>query len=305
MRTPFLTIFSAPKPFTKPHIRMIQRNAIQSWLHLGYPVKVILVGDEEGVHETASEFGVAVISNVARNQEGTPLVSSIFGLAHEASSSTYLAYVNGDILLMPDFLEAVERVANCFKPDHSFLMVGQRWDLQVGKTMEFPGGWEKLFLNEVKEHGKIHPPAGSDYFVFPRTAFSQIPDFSIGRAGWDNWMIFHARQQGWPVIDCTASIKVVHQNHDYSHLPGNQPHYDLQESQKNLEIAGGLAYMYMVLDANYQLVNGHIRPRKIDLLHLIRNMERCVIPQDGNLRSHRGALARRIRKLRRRLSHEL
>ena len=32
-----------------------------------------------------------------------------------------------------------------------------------------------------------------------------MPDFAIGRAGWDNWMIYHARQQGWPVIDGTPS----------------------------------------------------------------------------------------------------
>ena len=38
----FLTIFSAPKKFTDPHIDIIQRNAIQSWQHLGPDVEVIL-----------------------------------------------------------------------------------------------------------------------------------------------------------------------------------------------------------------------------------------------------------------------
>ena len=31
----FLTIFTAPKPFTDPHINLIQRNALRSWLALG------------------------------------------------------------------------------------------------------------------------------------------------------------------------------------------------------------------------------------------------------------------------------
>ena len=41
---PFLTIFTAPKPFTDPRIDIIQRNAIRSWLSLGEDVGVILVG---------------------------------------------------------------------------------------------------------------------------------------------------------------------------------------------------------------------------------------------------------------------
>jgi hypothetical protein len=46
----FLTIFTSPKPFTKnPHINLIQRNAIQSWLHLGPEVEVFMMGDEAGM----------------------------------------------------------------------------------------------------------------------------------------------------------------------------------------------------------------------------------------------------------------
>ena len=38
-----ITLFSAPKPFTNPHIAMIQRNAIRSWTLLP-DVEVILLG---------------------------------------------------------------------------------------------------------------------------------------------------------------------------------------------------------------------------------------------------------------------
>jgi len=38
-----LAIFTAPKPFTNPHIRIIQRNAIRSWQALGDEVEVWLV----------------------------------------------------------------------------------------------------------------------------------------------------------------------------------------------------------------------------------------------------------------------
>ena len=49
---PLITLFSAPKPFTNPHIAMIQRNAIKSWTLLP-DVEVILLGEEEGLAEAA------------------------------------------------------------------------------------------------------------------------------------------------------------------------------------------------------------------------------------------------------------
>jgi hypothetical protein len=43
MTEPLVTFFTAPKPFTNPHINIIQRNAIQSWIRLGDKVQVLLL----------------------------------------------------------------------------------------------------------------------------------------------------------------------------------------------------------------------------------------------------------------------
>lgn len=300
----FLTVFSAPKPFVNPHITTIQRNALNSWLHLGPDVEVFLVGDEPGMSEVAIETGAPILANVKRNESGTPLVSSIFDLARQASSSPFMAYVNGDILLLPDILQAAQDIAAAMN-GQNFLLIGQRWDLDVTELLDFSPGWEARLRDRVRSEGKLHPPAGSDYFVFPRAAFGNMPDFAIGRAGWDNWMIYDALQRGWPVIDGTPSLMIIHQSHDYSHLPGGKPHYDLAESQHNMQIGGGLKHMYMVLDSNRQLVNGNIRPARWTWLRLIRSVERRLMPQSGELRGVRGELTRRLRKLRRKLGKEL
>ncbi len=102
---PLITFFSAPKPFTNPHIAMIQRNAIKSWTLLP-DVEVILLGEEEGLAEAARELGVKHIPNVARNESGTPLISSMFQLARENANSELLCIINADMILMPDFIEA-------------------------------------------------------------------------------------------------------------------------------------------------------------------------------------------------------
>ena len=96
-----ITLFSAPKPFTDPHIALIQRNALHSWTLLP-DVEIILLGDEEGLSQAAKEFGVKHIPNVKCNDNGTPLISSMFEMARQNSHSELLCIINADMILMSD-----------------------------------------------------------------------------------------------------------------------------------------------------------------------------------------------------------
>jgi len=252
-----ITLFTAPKPFTNPHIALIQRNALRSWQALGSEVEVVLIGQEEGLAEAAAEFGFAHQPAVARNALGTPLVSAIFELGRNYSNSPLLAYVNADIILFPEFLQAARAVSSVCE---RFLIVGQRWDLEVTQELSFAPGWESALRERLHREGKRHLRAGSDYFIFPRSCFEHIPDFSIGRAGWDNWMIYEARRQGWLVVDATPDVDIIHQNHDYSHLPNGQPHYRLPETGENIRLAGGRRVLFNLDDATHQLLHEQLVP---------------------------------------------
>lgn len=265
-----ITLFSAPKPFTNPHIATIQRNAIRSWLALGDAVEVLLLGDEEGLSQNAAELGVRLIHEVKRNAQGTPLVSSLFELARKNSSAPLLAYVNADILLMPDFVAGARALQATGKP---FLGVGQRWDLDVTSAIDFNAPWVDELRGAIRQNGALHPPAGSDYFLYPRDCFTAMPAFAIGRAGWDNWMIYWARREGWQVVDATADIQIVHQNHDYSHLPGGQPHYRLPETGVNVRLGGGRRTIFTLADVNYTLMDGKIQAVPLQGRKLWREVE--------------------------------
>jgi hypothetical protein len=265
-----LTIFTAPKPFTDPHIDTIQRNAIRSWIHLGDGVKVFLVGEESGMGEAAADLGVEHLPDVERNDQGTPLVSSIFELARRNSTSPLLAYVNADILLLPDILSVAQYIANQVE---KFLVVGQRWDLDVRQEMDFSDSWDDRLRQDVTSRGRLHPPGGSDYFVYPRACFTDIPPFAIGRAGWDNWMFYNARQHGWPLINATSDLMIIHQDHDYSHLPGGQPHYRLPETGENIRLAGGRRVIFTLQDADCALVDGQIQRIPLKGSKFIREIE--------------------------------
>ncbi len=267
---PFITLFSAPKPFTNPHIATIQRNAIKSWTLLP-DVEVILLGEEEGLAQAAKELGVKHLPDAARNESGTPLISSMFQLARENSNSNLLCIINADMILMPDFVEAARR--SRLQRD-TFVLLSQRWDLDVTAPLDFAAGWEHQLESIVRKQGQLHRPAGSDFFLFPKSCYQEIPDFAIGRAGWDNWMIYKARKEKWPVIDCTPSVMIVHQNHDYSHLPGAKPHYEHPDTNENIRIAGGQAAIrYTILDSTHRLVGGKLARPKMSYLRFLRGLE--------------------------------
>ncbi|MEJ5313545.1 MULTISPECIES: hypothetical protein [Anaerolinea] len=253
-----ITIFTAPKPFTDPHIALIQHNAIRSWLALGEQVEVILLGEEEGLAEAAALYGVRHLPQVQRTPAGTPLVSSMFALAREHSTSPLLCCVNADILLTPDLLTVGQTMLERYA---RFLVVGQRWDLDVREPLDFSSGWAGRLRQRVQQEGKLHKATGSDYFLFPRGCFTDMPAFAIGRAGWDNWMIYSGRAQGFPVVDATHDLFIVHQNHDYRHLPGGQPHYKHPETLENVRLAGGRRAIFELPDVSHRLVNGKlVRP---------------------------------------------
>ncbi len=266
----FITLFSAPKPFTNPHIAMIQRNAIKSWTLLP-DVEVILLGEENGLAEAAKELGVKHIANVARNESGTPLISSMFQLARENSNSELLCIINADMILMSDFVEAAKQASQL---KDKFVLLSQRWDYDITSPLDFAEGWQSQLREAVRKQNQLHRPAGSDFFLFPKSCYQDIPNFIIGRAGWDNWMIYKARQENWAVIDCTPSVMIVHQNHDYSHLPGGKPHYEHPDTNENIRLAGGQANVrYTILDATHQLVGGKLARPKLTSLRFTRKVE--------------------------------
>lgn len=298
----YLTIFSAPKAFTDPHNALIQRNAIRAWQALGPEVIVLLMGDEEGMAETARELGVQHIPQVKRSQTGEkpgpPFINSMYEAARQLTDSPMLACVNADIIFFPDLLTSIHQV-EAKAPE--FMMFGQRWDLDVVEPLDFSSDWVTPLRQRVKAQGKLHPPFGSDYFISPRQCFMDIPEFAIGRSGWDNWMIYHAVEQGMPAVDASYSITVIHQNHDYRHLPGGKPPYRLPETARNRSLAGGDAHMYLILDTDVQLIDGELRKPKGSLARRLRRLEVSLYPKHGNLSGLRLSLTNSLKRLRRKL----
>lgn len=279
-----LTLFAMPKPF-RGNIAVIQCNAIGSWVRLHPSIEVVLFGDEDGTKEVAKEFGIRHVPEITRNEFGTPLVSDLFDRAQRLATHELLCYVNNDIILMDGFRQAVASVSHW---KESFLMVGQCWDMEISERVDFDHPeWEKRLTDLVRQIGKARGPRYIDYFVFPRGFYNQLPPFALGRAGFDNWLIWKARAQKAAVVDASCVVVAVHQNHDYSHVPyGRKWSYQGPEASRNLELAGGRKHYYRIHDATHRLTQTGISRHLAGYFRLKDRWE--------NLKVHIGTLWWRI-----------
>jgi hypothetical protein len=253
-----LTLFSVPKPFRQAHVQTIQRNAIRSWKLLDPACEIILFGYEEGIAEVAAELQVCHVSDVERNEYGTPLLNSIFDQARHMARNSILGYINSDIILMSDFLPAVERVAS---QRATFLLIGRRWDIDIAARLDFGSGWEARMRANIRKHATLYTEHGIDCFVFPKDMPVNMPPFAVGRPAWDNWFLCQAQQLAYPIIDATRAVTFVHQKHDYQHVPQRtDDRWAGPEATLNKAMAGTNAETYSTYDADEILTHNFLLP---------------------------------------------
>jgi hypothetical protein len=244
-----ITVFTVPKAF-EGHFGVIQSNAIRAWKRLAPDADVLLFGNEAGVREAAAEFGVRHVPDVACTEFGTPLLDDIFRKAAQLGKHDLLCYANADIILLGDFARALRTVAG---RHDLFVLTGQRTNLDLEHKLDFGEGWESSLLREARERGELYSPLGMDYFAFRRGMWTDIPGFAVGRAAWDNWMIWSAKNMGAVVVDATPSVVAIHSNHSYAHLStrgGQDWAWNGPEASRNRELAGGWDFIFSLHDAD-------------------------------------------------------
>jgi hypothetical protein len=245
-----LTIFTIPKAF-RGHAGIIQRNAVESWTRLRPRAEVILLGSDDGTAEVARELGIRHIPDVATNEHGTPVLNDIFRRAEEAAAFPWMCYVNADIIILDDF---VERLAEAQKQLAKFLYVSKRVNIDITEPLGFSQGWQAALKARVHAVGSDGSHTAIDVFAFPKGTYAQMPGFYIGRLWFDQWLIKAALQNHLPVVDASLVAPVVHQNHDYGHVPGG---YDQvwrgAEAEHNFALYGGVRHAFTLLDVTHEL----------------------------------------------------
>jgi len=248
-----------------------QRRALLSWLALDDDVEVMVFGPAEGLEPVVSRLGLVHWADVPCIDGRLPRVDAIFGIAQDRGRHELQAYVNGDIVLGPDFLEAALSI-----PFQRFLMVGATWrtDSWANAEMSIPED-----LAEFRQRALARGRAlgtGADFFAYRRGSLGRLPPLAVGAVAWDNYLIEHCRLRGMPVIDATHDVLAIHQRHEYLRTPtGGRTTEEGRSAEHNLRICGGRD-RYVVRDASHVLVSGMLRPSWMSLPHLCHRLS--VLP---------------------------
>lgn len=259
-----IVIFSIPKAFTG-EFALIQENAIFSWLAIARPENVWIFGDEDGVAQVCKKYGVRHFPKVVRTNFGSPLLNEVFSNISESKYKVYI-YVNADIVLIPTLLDALSKITVLLP---NFLVVSRRWDCDIKFSLDQTIDWANYVDKFVQKNGELHPAWGIDIFVMTSYFIRNLsmPPFSVGRVGWDNWMIWRSKQMQVPVVDITQMGCVLHQNHGYTHLLGGAKESRLgNDAQRNLAFAKS-SIVYDINSSDYIYKNGEIAFNHLNRLY--------------------------------------
>jgi ADP-heptose:LPS heptosyltransferase len=211
-----ISFFTSLKPF-RGTTAIQQRNALRSWHHAVPGSEVIVFDAVAGAEDLITEIDATYRPNVACNEYGTPLISAMFAEAQQIARHVVLCYINGDIILLPDFGAAIARLSRW----KTFAAVGRRSDLDWAEPVDFArAGWDEMMRARVRAQGRRHDAVAMDFFAFRRGAVGALPEFAIGRPAWDNYLIKHLLSLHIPIVDLSPVVVPIHQNHNYAHVRG-------------------------------------------------------------------------------------
>lgn len=232
-----------------------QFNAWGSWQRIP-ACAVSVFAKTQGIADHATRFGFTPLRPVGRDEFGRPLLSAIFERMHAESDASVLAYVNSDIILLPGLAASLAAVRERFD---TFLMIARRWNIDSLPALDFALGWDEKLRNMVTREGELFTPYGIDLFVFSRGVLSDVPPFALGSDYWDNYLVMRTRRQGIPVIDVTAQVMLVHQNHSLGKYRSAAARRRGPEGLRALALAGDShAMLGGVTDATHVIDGGAV-----------------------------------------------
>ena len=200
----FLTLFTTFKNDNATTI--LYANTIRNWANFGAEVNLILFSTGlQQLEDLASSQGWRVRPISHSNEHGTPYLLSMVNITQHDYSSIISGYSNGDIMFDDSLIKTLKAVVNQLAPP--LLIVGRRTNVFVNESVEFNADTISILL----ERGKLYRTDAEDYFFYVKFPWHKIPNFVIGRAGYDNYIVDKAVRLGVKVVDATQTITALHQ----------------------------------------------------------------------------------------------
>ena len=255
-----MILFTSPKPFTANN-RAVQVTAMRSWKRALPGARWIVFGNEDGLPEICQSEGIEYGGPAETDQGGFKIISKIFRSVNRLDAKGVSIFVNSDILLDESARSSLDLLERQPGP---FLATARRRCLPAWSGPALAGHELDNFLGARRQPVHWGPASALDIFIFRGFPVQTMPDFLIGQAAWDNWMIYQARRSGIPAIDLSRTLRPFHCDHDYSYVNQNpdpkRSHPVL--NQANLSLLGGDGKKFHMGHCDYEFIDGRIRKRR-------------------------------------------
>ena len=219
---PIVTLFTTFKVAASRND--MNMNTLRLWASLRPAVRSVLFyteGDDGSFLENARSLGWLTYPT-PKLREGIPVLKDMFKyvIDHVTPKSAFIGYANSDVVFTEDLNRTLSYIShiNWYRMNgQGLLLIGQRYDVLIDtlKPIQGPIGIEQSnALRATHKNGTIFL---IDYFITTSTGFpfDSLPDFVVGKPGYDNWIVSKSLEWQIRVIDCTKTIMALHQIRKY------------------------------------------------------------------------------------------
>ena len=124
----------------------------------------------------------------------------------------FYGYANADILFDRALLVSLEALKREHERDRlkQMFVIGRRINYKFRSDQEL---FSLTLVSQLARSGVLFNDYAQDYFITTHLGFEwdSVPDFVVGRVGYDNWLVATAYTRNMSVIDATATITALHQ----------------------------------------------------------------------------------------------
>ena len=202
---PLITLFTTFRDFRTKAVTY--QNTIRNWGLLSPYVRPVLyyAGDEH-------YLGWSVYRSPRVSDRNIPVLRSMFLHAETINESTpFYGFANGDIVFDSNLVTTLQALKRDVDRFMRVLVIGQRINFNIGNNETI---LNLESVSRLASEGSLFKGFAQDYLISTRSGYPWhcIPDFVVGRIGYDNWLVATAINLGLPVIDATATVTAVHQS---------------------------------------------------------------------------------------------
>ena len=200
----------------------IYKNTIRNWQRLKPWIQPILyyLPGEKSLVDFAKAHGWDVLEVPKLSKAKVPILRHMFIKAREKYTTPYYCYTNGDILFDNGLIKTLQVLKPVTEKMKQVLIVGRRtnFKLSPGQVID---SFEDIRASAKK--GQLFGTNAQDYFISTTHGYpwETIPDFVVGRVGYDNWLVVTAIVKKMVVIDTTKTIIALHQTGSDGNFAGD------------------------------------------------------------------------------------